>query len=113
MDDDNEEVCLECGKPFQQERDLQICDDCIPKFDTDKLWSMHDKKEIDALDFNESKDMREKFRLTPCDHDWKLEEGNEDFHVRGCGETLEKDLVCSKCGKTAREVWIFSCIVEN
>ena len=48
-----------------------------------------------------------------CDHNWQPEEDNEGWHVRGLGETLEKDLVCSKCGKRAREVWIFSCILDE
>ena len=32
-------------------------------FDTDKLWKLHDKAKLDVLDFNESKKMREKFRI--------------------------------------------------
>lgn len=58
------EICLECKRFYVDEnsRDIQLCDDCINKFDLDKLWAMHDKNELDALDFNESKSMREKFR---------------------------------------------------
>jgi len=61
----NDELCrcLECGEFFYQERDLEICDNCIDKFDTDKLFKLHDKNELDALDFNESKSFRERFRL--------------------------------------------------
>ena len=59
----NTAICLECGKEFEQERDLQICDNCIDKFDTEKLWEMHDKGELDALDFNENANMRERFRI--------------------------------------------------
>jgi len=60
----NDELCscLECGKFFYQERDLELCDDCVDKFDTDKLWELHDKNELDVLDFNENGEMRERFR---------------------------------------------------
>jgi len=54
--------CLECGKSFHQERDIQLCDTCVNYFDLDLLWKMHDKNELDVLDFNESKEMREQFR---------------------------------------------------
>lgn len=60
---DNRAICLECKKEFIQERDLQLCDKCIEKFDTDKLFELHDKGELDALDFNESKELRERFRI--------------------------------------------------
>jgi hypothetical protein len=43
------EMCLECGKVFDQQTDIQLCDDCMPKFDIDRLWEMHDKKELDAM----------------------------------------------------------------
>lgn len=55
--------CLECGKLFHQEKDIQLCDKCVGKFDLDKLWGLHDKNELDALDFNENKAMREQFRF--------------------------------------------------
>ncbi len=58
----HEAVCLECGKEFKQERDIQLCDNCVDKFDLDTLWKKHDNNELDALDFNENKNMREKFR---------------------------------------------------
>ena len=57
-----EGICLECGQKFPQDRDLQICDKCVGKFDLDKLWTLHDENKIDALDFNESKKIREMFR---------------------------------------------------
>ena len=60
--EDNVVICLECKKEFQQEKDIQLCDDCIDKFDLDKLWKLHDDNLIDALDFNEHKLLREKFR---------------------------------------------------
>jgi hypothetical protein len=61
----NDELCscLECEKFFYQERDIELCDNCIDKFDLNKLWKMHDKNELDALDFNESKKFRERFRI--------------------------------------------------
>ena len=59
----NKAVCLECEKEFEQERDLQICDNCIDKFDTNRLWDLHDKGELDALDFNENVSVRERFRI--------------------------------------------------
>jgi len=55
-------ICLECKEKFKQERDLQICDNCINLFDSDKLWKLHDLNKLDALDFNENKSLREKFR---------------------------------------------------
>ncbi len=56
-------LCLECDKEFSCERDIQLCDDCIDEFDLDKLWKMHDNNEIDALDFNRSESVRERFRI--------------------------------------------------
>jgi len=29
----NTAICLECGKEFEQERDIQLCDNCIGRFD--------------------------------------------------------------------------------
>lgn len=55
-------ICLECNKKFIQERDIQLCDNCVDKFDLDRLWKMHDNNELDALDFNENKSLREQFR---------------------------------------------------
>jgi len=66
---DNEEreeelsVCLECLEDFYQQTDVQLCDKCMKLFDTDKLWDLNDKCKLNALDFNESKKMREKFRI--------------------------------------------------
>lgn len=54
--------CLECRKEIEIETDIQLCQDCMEKYDTDKLWEMHDNNEIDALDFNESKQFRNQFR---------------------------------------------------
>ncbi len=55
--------CLECGEWFRQEYDLLLCDKCMKKFDADKLWEMHDLGALDALDFNESQKIRERFRI--------------------------------------------------
>jgi len=55
--------CLECGSEFEQDRDIQLCDKGIPLFDLDRLWEIHDKNLVDALDFNESKWFRELFRF--------------------------------------------------
>lgn len=55
-------ICLECGQEFWQERDIQLCDNCVDKFDLDSLWVLHDNYELDALDFNEDEKLRERFR---------------------------------------------------
>jgi len=56
-------MCLECEEDFVCETDLELCDNCMELFDTDRLWELHDNNKIDALDFNESENMREEFRL--------------------------------------------------
>ena len=60
-------VCVECGKVEYLDEsaltDIALCDDCIPKFNLDELWEMHDANQIDALDFNESQEFRERFRI--------------------------------------------------
>ena len=56
--------CLECGEFFYQGRDIQLCDNCVNKFDLEKLWALHDKGKLDALDFNENKKLREQFRIS-------------------------------------------------
>lgn len=55
--------CIECKKTFLQERDIQLCDNCVGKFNLDKLWKMHDNNKLDVLDFNELRSLLEKFRL--------------------------------------------------
>jgi Zn ribbon nucleic-acid-binding protein len=55
--------CVECGKWFHQDRDIQLCDRCQNKFNLDKLWREHDANKVDALDFNENRSFREKYRL--------------------------------------------------
>lgn len=59
----NEAECLECGGLFIQETDIQLCWTCAVKFDLKRLWKMHDNNELDALDFNERKSLRESLRL--------------------------------------------------
>ena len=59
---EDEETCVECGERFICETDIILCEKCMKLFDTDKLWKLHDKDKINALDFNESKKIREKFR---------------------------------------------------
>lgn len=61
-EEEKEAICLNCKTTFNQDRDLQICDECINLFNTDDLWKRHDNGELDALDFNESEKLREQFR---------------------------------------------------
>lgn len=63
MKDEDTAVCLECKAEFIQDRDIQLCDNCCDKFDLDKLWELHDGNKIDAINFNESKTIRERFRV--------------------------------------------------
>jgi len=58
-----EAACLECGKKFLQSGNIQLCKDCVDKFDLEALWNLHDTSQLDALDFNESKTLRERFRI--------------------------------------------------
>ena len=60
----NDELCccLECKEFFYQDRDIDLCDKCIGKFDLNTLWKLHDLNLLDALDFNENKKFRERFR---------------------------------------------------
>jgi hypothetical protein len=61
--DINYAICLECGKEFEQLFDLQLCGKCQNIYDTDRLWADHDNNKVDALDFNESKSFRDKYKL--------------------------------------------------
>ena len=45
-----------------------------------------------------------------CEHRW--DKVDYDDMYLGDFETLEFPATCSKCGATAREVWIFSCYVD-
>jgi len=63
MDSDKRAICLECGKEFECNTDIQLCEKCMKLFDTDYLWDLHDSNQLNALDFNESKPLREQFRI--------------------------------------------------
>lgn len=56
-------VCLECKKKYNQDTDIDLCENCRDLFYLDWLWCLHDNNMLDALDFNESKSLRERFRL--------------------------------------------------
>lgn len=49
-----------------------------------------------------------------CDHDWVAVEGaaikSDEF---GMGETLIREVQCSKCKKGAREYWLYSGVNED
>jgi hypothetical protein len=46
-----------------------------------------------------------------------LEESNyvaqDNWHMAGLGETLERNYECKTCGKSWREVYIHSCTIDN
>jgi hypothetical protein len=56
-------LCLDCQNIMEIETDLQLCQKCMANYDIDKLWEQHDNNELDALDFNESPQFRERYRL--------------------------------------------------
>jgi len=62
MNEEDTGYCLDCGKKIEFERDIQLCNTCMKNYNMDMLWEMHDRGELDALDFNESSIMRERFR---------------------------------------------------
>ena len=37
----------------------------------------------------------------------------DDWHVSGSGDLLEKNWKCPRCGRTWREVYIYSCEIDN
>ncbi len=50
-----------------------------------------------------------------CDWDtvtWETVKGEPHYFVAGLGETLERRGKCS-CGKTFREVYLHSCVVDE
>lgn len=57
-----EKQCVECKNFYEGDRDIELCDKCIDKFDLDSLWELHDLNALCALDFNESEEIRERFR---------------------------------------------------
>jgi hypothetical protein len=48
-----------------------------------------------------------------CNHDFVVESVNDEFHFAGCGETLERNCVCKHCGLKAREIYIYSCTLDE
>jgi hypothetical protein len=60
--EEEDRCCVNCEEVFYADRDICLCDSCCDLFDLDKLWKLHDKNKLDALDFNELKSMRDKFR---------------------------------------------------
>jgi hypothetical protein len=54
--------CVECGKMDEQEREIELCDECFKKFDIDELYKLHDASKLEAIDFNENPEMRDMFR---------------------------------------------------
>lgn len=59
----NKSKCVNCHKNIEQERDIQICDNCQNKYNLEKLWKDHDNNKIDALDFNESQTIRNQYKI--------------------------------------------------
>jgi hypothetical protein len=55
-------LCLDCLQPMEDETDIQLCQKCMKNYDVEKLWQDHDNNLIDALDFNESQSIRDKYR---------------------------------------------------
>ncbi len=53
--------CIDCGENLQEELDIQLCEDCMRDYDVETLWKLHDKGELNALDFNENAKMRKRF----------------------------------------------------
>jgi len=45
-----------------------------------------------------------------CSHDFVAIQ----YYRSGClGETIEKEVKCKKCGLKAREVWVYSCMLDE
>lgn len=48
-----------------------------------------------------------------CEHEWETDRNTMPIYkLAGLGETVEKEVFCSKCGKKGREVWIYSTTIE-
>jgi len=58
--------CIECKKKCEAETDIQLCNTCMEKYDTERLWKEHDLNKVDALDFNESEVFRKKYLIHKC-----------------------------------------------
>ena len=59
----NKANCIACLDEFKQDRDLQLCDNCIDKYDTEKMWKDHDNGKINILDVNENINLLNKYLL--------------------------------------------------
>ena len=59
--------CVNCNILFDCQTDIMLCEDCQALFDLDKLWLDHDNNLIDALDFNENENIRNKYKLEAQD----------------------------------------------
>lgn len=47
-------------------------------------------------------------------HSFESQKGEKNrYHIKGCGETLEKIIICRDCGLKAREIWIYSCTMDD
>jgi hypothetical protein len=61
--ENNKGICVECGEAIETEFDIFLCYECLDLFDLRRLWQGHDNNKIDALDFNENKEIRELYRI--------------------------------------------------
>ena len=50
--------------------------------------------------------------ISTCQNNSANYKALDEWHIAGCGETLEKNWLC-KCGRGWREVYIFSCEIDN
>jgi len=97
MVNDNSTLCVECGKSFIQERDIQLCDKCVDKFDLNLMWKMHDSNQLEALNFNENPELREKFRLPNVKMSRIRAKVDSLFHQHRNDRITLKDLVLNLC----------------
>lgn len=60
-------ICVNCNKEVEIEAealtDILLCEECTDDFDLETLWMLHDRNEVNALDFNESEEVRDRFRV--------------------------------------------------
>ena len=47
-----------------------------------------------------------------CEHEFEETE-DKSYHLSEFCQTLEKNVVCSKCGKTGKEIWVYSTTEED
>ena len=49
-----------------------------------------------------------------CEHDWETDINQSPiFELAGIDETVEKKVICGKCGRKGREVWVYSATIED